>query len=91
MRGSVWAVAAALSFLAVPDLGLAQTANQASSAKPMVVLGYYKVRPNRLDEWIELFKKWHLPVLEDMKRNGEILDAKFYTAGHRRDWDFSSS
>jgi len=66
----------------------AQANDQETSANPSIVLAYYKIKPNRLDDWIKLFKTWHVPIIEDMKKDGSLVDVQFFTNGHRRDWDF---
>ena len=43
-----------------------------------VVEGYYKIAPGKTDEWLEIFKAHHLPILKERRRQGQILDITIY-------------
>lgn len=43
-----------------------------------VVESYYKLAPGRTDEWLALFKKWHLPILQERRKEGKILSITIY-------------
>lgn len=43
-----------------------------------VVESYYKIAPGKTDEWLELYRAQHLPVLQERQRQEEILDIVIY-------------
>lgn len=43
-----------------------------------VVESYYKLAPGKTDEWLALFKKWHLPILQERRKEGKILSITIY-------------
>lgn len=43
-----------------------------------VVEGYYKLAPGKADEWLALYRKWHLPILEEERKQGRILSITMY-------------
>lgn len=60
--------------------------------QPYTVEFYYKVKWGYFDEFMELYKKNHYPILEELKKRGEILDMKaVYPINHASEsgrWDF---
>lgn len=38
-----------------------------------VVESFYEIAPGKADEWSELYRSEHLPILEERKRGGHIL------------------
>ena len=50
----------------------------ASSDARVMVEGHYKIAPGKADEWLELYRTQHLPVLKERKREGQILDIIIY-------------
>lgn len=50
----------------------------ASGDLRVMVEGYYKIAPGKADEWLELYRTQHLPVLKERKRQGQILDVVVY-------------
>jgi len=53
---------------------------------------YYKVKWGYFNEFLELYKKNHYPILVEMKERGEIIDLSavysLYHAGESARWDF---
>ena len=53
---------------------------------------YYKVEWGHFNEFLELYKKNHYPILVEMKDQGEIIDLlavyPLYHAGESARWDF---
>jgi len=48
--------------------GLGAQAPPATDGIPPVVESYYKIAPGKTDEWLELYRKEHLPILKEQKR-----------------------
>jgi len=73
--------------LLLPVITLAQTKDQ-----PYVVEYYYKARWGFADEFMQLFKKNHLPVLKKQIEKGRITSVKIerprYHATEDGRWDF---
>ena len=69
MRKFLWIL---LLALAIP------CAAQTPPVQQPVVAGYYKLAPGKADEWLALFKKWHLPILEERRKEGKILSISIY-------------
>jgi len=64
----------------------------AQESIPYAVEYYYKVKWGFFDEFMELYKKNHYPILKELKRQGEIMDMKaVYPINHGPEsgrWDF---
>lgn len=62
-----------------------------SNPKPVTVAYFYRVRWGFHDEWLELFKRNHWPILREGVREGRMLDVKLYEprfhGDGRADWD----
>ncbi len=43
-----------------------------------VVESYYKLAPGKAEEWLALYKKWHLPILLEHRKDGRILSITIY-------------
>ena len=43
-----------------------------------VVDSYYKLAPGKADEWLELYRTQHLPILKERQKKGEIVDILIY-------------
>lgn len=54
-----------------------EPALSAAEAQP-VVESYYKIAPGKTDEWLELYRTHHLPILREMQREGRILSITIY-------------
>ncbi len=50
----------------------------ASSDPRVMVEGYYKLAPGKVEEWFELYRTQHLPVLKERQRQGNILRIEIY-------------
>lgn len=59
-------------------LGVGAQAPSAAAGAELqpVVESFYKIAPGKTDEWLELYRKEHLPVLEGRKREGHILEIR---------------
>ncbi len=59
--------------------------------RPVTVAYYYKIRWGFHDEWLELFRRNHWPLLRQGVRDGRMLDVKLYEprfhGDGRADWD----
>ena len=69
-----------LSFAAVVCLAAGLTA-QAPPPAPEpgpVVESYYKLAPGKTEEWLEIYRTNHLPVLRELQRQGRILSITLY-------------
>ncbi len=38
-----------------------------------MVEGYYKIAPGKTEEWLELYRTQHLPILQERQREGQLL------------------
>lgn len=38
-----------------------------------VMENYYKIAPGKSEEWLALYKKWHLPMLLEMQKEGRLI------------------
>lgn len=61
------------------------------SEKPVEVAYYYRTRWGHHDEFMELFERNHLPILQEQRKSGRLLDIRvavprFHGDG-RADWD----
>src|ERR1051325_10892505 len=70
----------------------AQTPQTKTQDQPFVVEYYYKARWGYADEFLRLFKKNHLPVLQKQIEQGRIVSVKVekprYHATEDGRWDF---
>ena len=68
-----------------------QTLNNPATT-PVSVAYYYKVKWGYQDEFIELFRKNHYPILEAQLKSGRLLRIEMYTprfhGDGRGDWTF---
>ena len=64
----------------------------ADESAPMITEGYYRVRWGHFDEFMELFKKNHFPILRELEKQGliESMTASFplHHASEDSRWDF---
>ncbi|MDH3649208.1 MAG: hypothetical protein OEQ53_05965 [Saprospiraceae bacterium] len=74
------------TFLILPGQNLAQ--NQA----PYTVDYYYKIKWGYFNEFLDLYKKNHYPILAELKKRGEIIGMSaaypLYHSGESLRWDF---
>jgi hypothetical protein len=82
----------ALVMLLLCPVALARNSQAKPQDQPYVVEYYYKARWGFADEFIQLFKKNHLPVLKKQIETGRILSVKIekprYHATEEGRWDF---
>ena len=59
--------------------------------QPVTVQYFYKVRWGFIDEWLELFRRNHWPLLREQMREGRMLDVRLYQprfhGDGRTDWN----
>lgn len=64
---------------------------QTASARPFAVEYYYQVRWGHLDEFMELYKRNHYPILLRQQKLGRIVNMSatfpLYHAGEAKRWD----
>ena len=91
MRASLRMLSLFLLLLVSSVVGVAQTATL-TGEKPFVVEYYYKAKWGFADEFLTLFKKNHLPVLQKQIELGRVLSVKVekprYHATEDGRWDF---
>lgn len=57
-------------------------------------ISFYLVKPGFEDEWLELYMKWHYPLLEYALEHGTLVEHKLYVPdGHGMEgaWTFAAS
>lgn len=60
----------------------AQAQNGRGDGLNRVSIGYYKVPSGREDEWLDLYQRWHRPIMEYNIRTGQTLSSRLYVAGN---------
>ena len=69
-------------------------AAQSSTTDPVTVAYYYKVKWGYQDEFLELFKRNHFPLLEAQVKSGRMVRVEAFTprfhGDGRSDWTFLS-
>ena len=58
---------------------------------PVTMAVYYKVPPGKRAEWLELYKKYHYPVMNHFVSDGIIKSVKIYQRRFRAEspaWDY---
>jgi hypothetical protein len=60
-------------------LAWGQASNGAGVGKNTVSVSYYKLPPGRQDEWLALYKKYHLPIMQYEKAHGQVISETIYT------------
>lgn len=67
-----------LAAVVVLEGSLPAQAPPATAGSEPVVESYYKIAPGKTDEWLELYRKEHLPILKERRRAGDILEIVLY-------------
>jgi len=77
------ALACLLSALVLSVIGsataFAQANNGAGEGKPEVHVDYYKLPPGHQDEWLQLYKKYHYPIMQYLIAHGQVTSETIYT------------
>ena len=55
-----------------------QANNGAGTGKNVVSVSYYKLPPGRQDEWLALYKKYHYPIMQWEKEQGQVISETVY-------------
>ncbi len=74
----VYIAVVAISLLGSLSL-FGQANNGAGVGKPTVSVSFYKLPAGHQDEWLALYKKYHLPIIEYEKAHGQIVSETIYT------------
>ncbi len=65
------------------------------ASQPVNVLSFYRTRWGHHDEFVELFERNHLPVLDAQVESGRMLEVRRYVprlhGDGRADWDVMTS
>lgn len=93
MKKRLFVVLAAFGLLLA---GLQTAAAQALAGRelpdrPRVGISYYKVPPGQQDEWIQLYQKWHRPIMEAQIAHGTTISSTLYALRSHQfngDYDF---
>jgi hypothetical protein len=86
------ALLATIASTALAPGAFAQAQNGRGAGLNKVGIGYYKVPPGRQDEWLDLYQKWHRPIMQENLRTGATLSSRLYVAGNHapgQPWDFA--
>jgi len=57
---------------------LVSSAPLLAQARPLIEMNYYKIQGGHKEEWLDLYRRNHLPILLDHKQNGLIEDVRLY-------------
>jgi len=83
-----------LFFIVWLTLSFTAQAQEASKEEPVTVAYFYKVKWGYQNEFLELYKKNHYPVLEAMVKSGRLVEVQTWTprfhGDGRSDWTFMS-
>jgi len=81
-----------LSCVAATFVNYVSAQNNAASSQYFTVENYYKVKWGYADEFIDLWKKNHYPLLKKAQEKGDIISVKAetprYHSGEDTRWDF---
>ena len=69
-----------------------QANNGAGTGKNVVSVSFYKLPAGRQDEWLALYRKYHLPIMKYEKEHGQVISETLYTrAAHHvsPSWDIA--
>jgi hypothetical protein len=80
MKTPLKSVLLPLMFLGIScGFAKAQAQNGAGAGKNVMSVDFYKLPPGRQDEWLELYKKYHLPIMKYQKEHGQVISETVYT------------
>jgi len=90
---AIAAIAAATAPRITPILQAQAPATQAESRTEKTAWYFYRVKWGYQDEFVELFKKNHYPVLREQMKTGRITAVRTYVPAYhgdgRADWTFA--
>ncbi len=65
--------------------------NTPSAARPITAAYFYRVRWGHHEEWLDLFRRNHWPILREQLTSGRFTDVRLYEPRYhgdgRADWD----
>ncbi len=83
-----------LFFIVWLTLSFTAQAQETSKEEPVTVAYFYKVKWGYQNEFLELYKRNHYPVLEAMVKSGRLVEVQTWTprfhGDGRSDWTFMS-
>ncbi len=83
-----------LFFIVWLTLSFTAQAQEASKEEPVTAAYFYKVKWGYQNEFLELYKRNHYPVLEAMVKSGRLVEVQTWTprfhGDGRSDWTFMS-
>ncbi len=90
--GALWLLAVLAGVTVASAVRAQAPSKDAAKEPPYVVEYYYKTQWGHADEWLALFKKNHLPLLQALKQQGRITELemekpRYHTTEDGR-WDF---
>jgi hypothetical protein len=92
MKKNVRVLFVALCLIGFSLPSYSQGGNGRGACMAKYYISYYKIEPGKYDEWLSLFKRWHVPIMKhDMDL--DLFDFKFFGAGSHAvdpDWDFAA-
>lgn len=68
----------ALGMFLVSTLVVVAQAPPTASEPGPVVESFYKLAPGKSEEWLEIYRTHHLPVLRELQREGRIVSITIY-------------
>ncbi|MGH9863762.1 MAG: hypothetical protein ACRD35_10100 [Candidatus Acidiferrales bacterium] len=78
MKTRLVSLALAVAALGVLAWSVMAQAPPATADMRPVVESYYKIAPGKTDEWLEIYRTHHLPVLQELRREGRLADIIIY-------------
>jgi len=81
-------------FLSLGAAANAQGNNGRGKCMQPFGISFYQVKPGYEDEWLELYMKWHYPIMEYSLEHGTVAEHKlFVPSGHGMEgaWTFAAS
>jgi len=73
-RFCLFGVLAVMTLLGVAWRVEAEAPQQTSGDLQPLVESFYKIAPGKADEWLERYRTQHLPILQERKKEGHILE-----------------
>ena len=65
--------------------------NDPAAPRPITAAYYYRVKWGHHEEWLDLFRRNHWPILREQLRDGRFTDVRLYEPRYhgdgRADWD----
>lgn len=91
LNSGIWMALTAILLLAHP-VAWSQATIGAGDGKNVVSVDFYKVPPGKQDDWLALYRKYHLPIMKYQKEHGQVISETVYTRAIHQlspSWDFA--